>query len=85
MIDLGKILIIACDAIVWMLALGCLLCVILTLAGAISYLRSMRRKKVEFEKRSDRDMAVIFLFFCLGMIFFTVITTLGALALARNI
>ena len=85
MSELGRILIIACDAIVWMLVLGWILCVVLTAIGTVTHLRGMVREKDEFEKRANRDMAIMFAFFFLAMIFFTVITTLGALAIARSI
>ena len=83
--ELGKVLIIACDAIVWMLALGCLLCVVLTFIGMVVNIRNAIRGTDDFDKSTCRDMAIMFAFFCLGMVFITTLVTLGALALARNV
>ena len=82
--ELGKVLIIACDAVVWTMSLGCLLCVVLTFIGMVVNIRDMIHAKDRNDRLMSRDMSIMFAFFCLGMIFITTLVTLGALALARN-
>lgn len=85
MSELQRILTIALDILIWLFAAGFAGTALLILAGSISFLRDAIRNKDDFDRKADRDMAIIFgfLFVFMGVIAFALV--LLGLSIARGI
>lgn len=85
MSELQRLLMIALDILIWLFAAGFAGAALLILAGSISYLRDAIREKDDFDRKTDRDMAIVFGFFFvfMGVIAFALV--LLGLSIARGI
>ncbi len=85
MSELQRLLMIALDILIWLFAAGFAGTALLILAGSISFLRDAIRKKDDFDRKTDRDMAIIcgFFFVFMGVIAFALV--LLGLSIARGI
>ena len=85
MSELQRLLMIALDILIWLFAAGFAGTALLILAGSISFLRDAIRNKDDFDRKADRDMAIIFgfLFVFMGVIAFAMV--LLGLSIARGI
>ena len=85
MSELQRLLMIALDILIWFFAAGFAGTALLILAGSISYLRDAIREKDDFDRKTDRNMAIIFgfLFVFMGVIAFALV--LLGLSIARGI
>ncbi len=80
---IGKALVIAVDCVVWMLAVGFVLRDVLLVLAIGSSVQEWKWAKMPEDKRSEKEAALIFVFFLLGCLFFTALAILGGLALVR--
>ena len=85
MIDVGRVMLIGCDAFLWMLSIGSFVTTVLSFMGAVSFIKDMAHEKQDFDRRSDRDMAIIFGFAGVLIGAFTALLVWASLAIARGI
>lgn len=85
MIDVGRVMLIGCDAFLWMLSTGSFITTVLSFMGAVSFIKDMAHERQDFERRSDRDMAIIFGFAGVLIGAFTALLVWASLAIARGI
>ncbi len=85
MINVGRALTIVCAAFLWMLSIGSFITTVLSFMGAVSFIKDMAHEKQDFERRSDRDMAIIFGFAGVVIGVFTALLVWASLAITRGI
>lgn len=85
MINLEKVVLIACDSFLWLLSAGCVLAAILAFIGSACYGKDMLHEKDELERKLYREMMIVFSVAGVAMIIVCVLLTMAALAVARGI
>lgn len=85
MIDVGKVVLIGCSAFLWVLSAGCVIAAALAFIGCISYIKDMVRETRVFDRKTNRDMAIIFGVVGCAVAVVSALPIMAALAVARGI